>query len=286
MHSPAFVSCAKRHPSYYGCPEFSLLHSTIDSPIARHVDAEYFIGFHFSGRSRCFLPGKGSLEFGPRDIGFIRPGTVHEEALLTPWVEYLGIKIRPEYFERLWASFRGTVALPEGQCSRVEGDERFTSVGCALRTELVNRELGHEIMIQNLVEELVVHLFRRLVPGCAGLDKIDPERQASEVRWQVRRAMQYLQAHYNEEFDLESTAAFVGSSKFYLVRLFRSATGLTLNGYLQQLRVQKGKELLLEPSRSVSTVAMELGFSDQSHFTRVFKRFTGLTPLVFRQGAR
>lgn len=274
---------AMRRPNYYGSPLFSVLHSTVASPIARHVHSEYFIGFHFSGRSRCITPGK-VVEFGAKDVGFIRPGTVHEDAPLTPRVEYLGIKLRASYFEEACQSL-GAPALPNGRVFRIEGDNRFTTLFQALRTEVINQELGYEMAVQSLVIEIIIHLLRRLIPG-AGIQGADVGQPEAEVRWQVREAMQYLQAHYDQEFDLDRTAAAVGISKFYLVRLFRSATGMTLNNYLQQLRIEKAKELLLDPSQSISTIALDLGFSDHSHFTRVFRRFTGLTPLAFRQSSR
>jgi AraC family transcriptional regulator len=275
-----------KRPSSYAGPWFSAVHLTVSSPIGRHVHDEYFVGFHFSGSSVCTLPGKSSLEFGPGDLGFIRPGTVHEDAPLDDPVEYLALRILPNHFNKQCAAFGGDHIIPAGRCSKIRADAHLTADFHALRSELVNKPPGYEMAAACLVTEIMIHLFRQLIPNGSADRDTHGEEPMHDVRWQVRRALQYVQAHYDEDFDLASTAAAVGISKYYLVRLFRSSMGLTLNTYLLQLRVEKAKELLLTPSRTISDVAMELGFSDQSHFARVFKRFTGLTPLAYRQGAR
>lgn len=93
----------------------------------------------------------------------------------------------------------------------------------------------------------------------------------------VRRARDYLEAHPGEDVTLEQLAGLAGLSVFHFVRVFRREVGLPPHAYQIELRVRRARELLrqgLPPGQ----VAAALGFSDQSHLTREFKRRIGLTP--------
>lgn len=103
-----------------------------------------------------------------------------------------------------------------------------------------------------------------------------PGRTGSEHE-AVRRARDYLEAHPGEDVTLEQLASLAGLSVFHFVRVFRREVGLPPHAYQIELRVRRARELLrqgLPPGQ----VAAALGFSDQSHLTREFKRRVGLTP--------
>jgi transcriptional regulator GlxA family with amidase domain len=103
-----------------------------------------------------------------------------------------------------------------------------------------------------------------------------------QAHWQICRALEYLQDNYTQEFDLNRVARAVGLSKYYLERVFRRATGLPLQRYMIMLRLESAKKLLECSPKPIADIALELGFFDQSHFTNVFKRFTGVTPRAYR----
>jgi AraC-like DNA-binding protein len=76
---------------------------------------------------------------------------------------------------------------------------------------------------------------------------------------------------------LELLARESGLGRYQLIRAFRGATGLTPHAYLLNARVNRGRQLLNQ-GQALAEVAYLLGFADQSHFIRVFKEFTNLTP--------
>ncbi|MDZ4666919.1 MAG: AraC family transcriptional regulator [bacterium] len=90
----------------------------------------------------------------------------------------------------------------------------------------------------------------------------------------------YLQEHYCNEVSLDELATGACMSKFHLARTFLKKTGMTIHRFQTNLRVCKAKELLVKGLNPVN-VAMELGFSDQAHFSNTFKRFTSQTPSQF-----
>lgn len=108
-----------------------------------------------------------------------------------------------------------------------------------------------------------------------------PRRIGAEPQ-AIHRAKTYIDAHYREDIALcaLSNAAFL--SPFHLARVFQQETGLPPHVYLIQRRIAHAKELLLQ-GWSLTEVAYELGFVDQSHFHRHFKRIVGMTPGEYRR---
>ncbi len=93
----------------------------------------------------------------------------------------------------------------------------------------------------------------------------------------VQTACSYIREHLAEGFNLTALAEQVGLSRFYFLRVFRDEIGVPPHTYLESVRIGKAKQLL-ESGISLNDTALELGFSDQSHFTNSFKRFIGITP--------
>lgn len=102
-------------------------------------------------------------------------------------------------------------------------------------------------------------------------------QQLGDERLAVAQARDYLEAHYTENVDLETLATMTALSPFYLARVFHQQVGLPPHKYLTHIRITRAKALLTL-GYSASDVALETGFSDQSHLTRHFKRIVGITP--------
>ncbi|HXU72847.1 MAG TPA: AraC family transcriptional regulator [Polyangia bacterium] len=108
----------------------------------------------------------------------------------------------------------------------------------------------------------------------SGGDVGDPPRVAAR---QVRHAREYLHAHVHGTVSLEDLASAVSASKYHLVHAFHRAVGMPPHRYHLLLRLGRARELLAE-GVSQADVAIALGFSDQSHLSRAFKRAFGITP--------
>lgn len=98
----------------------------------------------------------------------------------------------------------------------------------------------------------------------------------------VRRAIAYIARHYTEQVTVRGVAAYVGLSPNYFAQKFRQCTGSTLSDYVNQLRVEESKRLLTASDVGIADIAVSMGFTDQSYFTKVFRKYTGLTPAQFR----
>ncbi len=100
---------------------------------------------------------------------------------------------------------------------------------------------------------------------------------------QVAKARVFIADHQAEELSLAQVASAVNMSAFYFCKTFKKATGMTFTDYLARVRVEKVKNLLLNPHKRVSEAAYEAGFQSLSQFNRVFRRIAGESPTVHRE---
>lgn len=99
----------------------------------------------------------------------------------------------------------------------------------------------------------------------------------------IHRCIQYIGEHYSEPITLREAAEHVYLTPPYLCRIFKKETGVTFNEYLNRIRVNKAKELLANRKLRLTDISLLAGFEDQSYFTKVFKRITGMLPSVWRE---
>ena len=99
----------------------------------------------------------------------------------------------------------------------------------------------------------------------------------------VRNVLQYIRSHMAEPIRTADIAAYCGKSRGGLTTEFKKQTGRTLSDFIQQQKMQEAETLLLKTEQNLSQISSLLGFSSQSHFTRVFKEVHGMTPTEFRK---
>lgn len=99
----------------------------------------------------------------------------------------------------------------------------------------------------------------------------------------VKRAIDHMDARYREAISLEDTARFLKISKSYLCHLFKKETGKTFSQFLNELRIEKSKKMLLEENLPVLDIALAVGFNNQTYYNLVFKKVMRRTPLEFRK---
>lgn len=98
----------------------------------------------------------------------------------------------------------------------------------------------------------------------------------------ISKAKQYIREHFTEELSLGLVAQAVHTSTFYFCKLFRKTTGTTFTEFVSRTRVERAKDLLLNPNLRVSEIAYEVGFQSLTHFNRVFKKVVGESPTEYR----
>jgi AraC-like DNA-binding protein len=98
----------------------------------------------------------------------------------------------------------------------------------------------------------------------------------------ITRAKEFIQKNQGEDLSLTMVARAVNTSSFYFCKLFKKATGLNFTNYVSRVRIEKAKNLLLNPNLRISEIAYEVGFQSLTHFNRVFKKIIGQSPTEYR----
>jgi AraC family transcriptional regulator len=157
-------------------------------------------------------------------------------------------------------------------------DPNISLSGALLKSELFSRALGSNRHIEAVQQLLSITLLRQF-----SVRKVDtPEHQQEQVEDSLQRAIAYINENLADELSLKAIAAVAQMSPFYFARLFKRSTGLTPNQYVTNRRMERAKQILIEQDLSVVEVAQEIGIQSQSHFNKVFREYTGVTPKTYR----
>lgn len=126
----------------------------------------------------------------------------------------------------------------------------------------------------------VIPWFGSLIPPfCEYLRRCKNQQCRSEVLL----IQDYIREHYSEKITLEFAASYVFMSPAHFSKLFKRNTGKNFVDYLGEFRIEKAKRLLLESSLLIYQISEQTGYTSFNYFTKVFKKYTGVTPEEYRQ---
>lgn len=98
----------------------------------------------------------------------------------------------------------------------------------------------------------------------------------------IKKAKEFIRQNQGEHLSLGQVARAVNTSTFYFCKQFKKITGINFTDYVARVRIEKAKNLLLNPNLRISEIAYEVGFQSLTHFNRVFKKITGQSPTAYR----
>ena len=127
------------------------------------------------------------------------------------------------------------------------------------------------------------HARMRLEPASDISDAACSGRSGAEES--VHQAIAYLREHYREDIDIGTLASSLGFHSAYLTRLFNRYVGDPPLKYLTSIRIHEAQKLLTTTSLSISTIGEMVGYPDQIHFSKTFRKATGVNPSAFRRQA-
>ena len=235
----------------------------------RHMHDYFAIGMVEEGLQR-FAYGRDLYITPPKGLIIINPGEPHTgEAAIPDGFRYRALYPEAETFQSVASEIKGrnqsTPFFPEPVIHDVELFEVFRSFHTMLETTVTALEQ----------ESYYLWMLARLV-----VRQADPRPEAQSIRRErseVKRIRRYIADHYAEDIRLDDLAALVNWNPFYLLRVFRSETGLPPHAYVENIRIREAQRLL-RSRLPISQIAYDTGFSSQSHFTTTFKRLIGVTP--------
>jgi AraC family transcriptional regulator len=185
-----------------------------------------------------------------------------------------------EDFAYAWMAFGGGERFRRGRAFTVPAAPLAPKTWLALADFV--RTLADKASDDLARREMIFNVLDAVLPAGLGDSGRVVERQAGESH-RVRIARLEINAGFRERVTLEALAERAGLSPFHLCRRFKQETGLTIHQTLSRLRLRQSLEDLKDAARSITEVALGLGFASHSHFTAAFSKTFGLSPTAFRQ---
>ncbi|GGP21174.1 AraC family transcriptional regulator [Silvimonas iriomotensis] len=159
-------------------------------------------------------------------------------------------------------------------------DEKVWHLGNSLLPAL---ERPHEV--SSMYAEYVMLAAYSYFAQTFGGQRLDKMSRDTVAPW-LKRAMEAMAAQLDTDVSLKMLAEANGVSLRYFVRAFKASTGEAPHRWMLRHRVERAKDLLIGTQATLAEVAISCGFADQSHFTRVFRTFVGVSPAVWRRTVR
>jgi AraC family transcriptional regulator len=210
--------------------------------------------------------GSGVREYQPLTVQFLPPNETHSLEISSTAVSAFSVEVAPQWLDRTreYSLFLdNSVHSRGGLLSRL-----FMS----LYKEFRQTDDASTLAIEGLALEMLAEVSRCQVKGS----------DCKPPRW-LAQVLELLHEQFSEHLTLAHIATSVGVHPVYLARGFRRFCRCTIGEYIRQLRIEHACHELCGSDTSLAAIASAAGFSDQSHFSRTFKRFMKITPAQYRQ---
>lgn len=158
------------------------------------------------------------------------------------------------------------------------GDPLLRHITLALQAAIDGEGMTGRLYTESITNALAVHLLRRYA-ACRPPAEVGPGEPS---RPHLQRVMEYIEAHLECGLLLTEIAAVAQMSPDHFARLFREATGLTPHQYVVICRIERAKRLLRDTKWPIIDISHQVGFTDQSYFTAVFRKHVAMTPKAYR----
>lgn len=192
--------------------------------------------------------------------------------------ELVMFDLEPEFIERtVGEGFRGgEVDIREEANVR---DSFITQLGSALHSEFKHPSAVGRIYIESLATTLAVHLLRNYSVTAHSVRKLSGGLSGARLR----RAIEYIDSHLDQNLSLSQIAETVGMSSYYFSRALKKSTGFTPHTYVIHQRMERAKQLLIETKLPVIDIALSVGYINHSHFSTQFRKLAGVSPTAYRE---
>jgi len=212
------------------------------------------------------------------DLAIIPAGIVHRCNWKTP-AKFGILAVEPELLQQVGRDLVDCDCIELIPRFMDDRDTLIAGIFSTLKDELEFSQIGSNLLIDSLKTTLAIHLLRKYATKKAKLSSY----QNGLSRSKIRQVIEYIQANLDRDLKIIELASLVQMSPYYFIRLFKESMGKTPHQYILLCRIEKAKYLLKQNRISIAAIATLVGFCDQSHFTRYFKRVVGFTPKQFSE---
>jgi len=244
-----------------------------------HEHPAHFLNLLTAGQVKCkWTSGghSGSAEHGPGTI-FLLPAGTRDSLSWSGPTSRIVTAIEPQFLAR---AFEESAHLPDVELREIWTlqDRHIQALMRALLADLEDGSPAGPLYGESLGVALAHYLTRRY----AVRNQRDREHRGGMPSARLNRVVDFIRQNCGREIRLWELANLAGMSPHYFCQLFKQSTGTSPHQFLLRSRIARAKELLRNRDFTVSHAAVATGFADQSHFTKVFRRMVGVTPVQFR----
>ncbi|NDJ17937.1 helix-turn-helix domain-containing protein [Myxacorys almedinensis] len=207
------------------------------------------------------------------DVAIIPAGVAHRCNWNTS-VQFVILAIEPILLQQVgqdWVEGDRIELIPQFMN---QPDSLIQGMISTLRDELQCNKIASNLLIDSLKTTLAIHLLRNY---CTVQPRFSNHSNGLS-RSTLQRVTEYIHAHLHQDLRLVELSAIAQLSPYHFLRLFKQQLKITPHQYILQCRIEQAKYLLQHSELSLAEIAIRVGFCDQSHLTRSFKRIVGVTP--------
>jgi AraC-like DNA-binding protein len=257
------------------------------SPFPLHVHDFHELVFVYSGKA-THLTAKGDYDIRSGDFINIRHGQAHGYKNIRNLV-LMNILVKSSFFERDHSGMYSLPAYealfgqePEDDTEELpithfrldyEAFDRVKNLIEAAQTELREHSDGYRVMVTSFMRELIVLLIRSY-----------QEKEGSPAGFAAdfTHLVSYVKDNYRSQLNMNVLTGISGMSKSHVLRSFKQYLGCSPFRYINRLRLSAAADELIQTDKSITEIALDLGFNDSNYFTRSFRKYLGFSPREYR----
>ena len=247
------------------CPEHCLQQHSIGMILSSTIVGSVINGKHYG--SETWQSGEMFIAAAGTDF---QSHAVEEH-------EFMAIAIDPTDFDNTVGESTNSNLIEIIPHSKIS-DPLIFGIAWALKTELESGGINGTLYVDALKNALSLHILHRY---CAQkTNRRDFEGGLEPGKLQI--VINYINDYINRDLHIAELANLVQISPYYFSHLFKKSTKFTPHQYVTQCRIEKAKQLLKKQNLSITYISEQVGFHDQSHFSKTFCKIVGLTPKKYR----
>ncbi|MBD9633877.1 AraC family transcriptional regulator [Pseudomonas sp. PDM19] len=253
-------------------PGFEVAGATLGGhSFERHSHDEFVISANLRGEERVWLDGR-TFDAGPGAITTYNPGQIQGGGVdqEQPW-QFVSLYVAPDQLAAILGLQRLEFERPT---------DRLPALAAAM-ADAVERVLGEDAFVRQHGEERLTLLLAKIARAMG----VRLPHESLDGGGRIADLQDWLAADLARQPSLDEMAAYLGLSRFHLLRSFQKQVGLSPRQWAMQLRTRRA-QALLRAGRPATEVAQELGFADQSHLNRHFRAAYGVSPGNFQRALR
>ncbi len=244
------------------------------------------LAYILSGKGKYLVEGKEyNVEAG--DLLICNPGVKHSHVITNPkepTIEFIS-GFTDFHFKNMAPN---SIELSEGSCllhTAAELKQEISMHCYAMIAERESNQVGRYFMLKTHLMQMLLLVMREIahIDTC---DQTGCNFESYNKSYAVNRIINYLNENYEHKISLEQIAHNMYLSPVYISKIFKEETGESPINYLIKIRLEKARDILLNSdSGSIKSIANQVGYDDVYHFSKLFKKYYGISPLYYKKRA-